>query len=88
MTTEREQDDECPACDTTIPGEWDPILHRFACATCSALWRRRPGRLVPDAAPRLPGTVPELELTTELPDAGLYPRPARTTRKRTWRGNA
>jgi len=29
----------CPACDTAIVGEWDPVLRRFYCPVCSAMWR-------------------------------------------------
>ena len=65
-----DQDHDCPACDSATPGEWDDVLRVFTCPTCSTTWRRRPrGRLVPRLTPRLPGTVPELELSTELPSA-------------------
>ena len=63
-----EQDRTCPACDTAALGEWDEVLRRFHCPTCSTPWRRRPGRLVPRYTPRLPYTAGPMTFDTELPD--------------------
>jgi len=66
--TDADRDRECPACSTAALGEWDDVLRVFVCSTCSATWRRRPGRLVPDVTPRLPGgTVPTMTLSSEWP---------------------
>jgi len=59
---------ECPRCDSAELGEWDPVLHVYVCPTCSATWRRPPGRLVPTVrARRLPGIERGLSLDNEWP---------------------
>jgi hypothetical protein len=41
----REPDDDrerdCPACDASTPGEWDPVLRVYVCPVCSSTWRQR-----------------------------------------------
>jgi hypothetical protein len=34
----------CPFCDASAPGEWDEVLHRFVCPTCSRTWVVKPPR--------------------------------------------
>jgi hypothetical protein len=68
MTNDRDR--ACPGCDSATLAEWDPVLHKFICSTCSTSWRRRPGRMVPaNQQPSLPG-IKTMSLDSELPDKG------------------
>lgn len=57
--SQRDREDECPDCDSSLPAEWDAALRVFHCPCCSATWRPR-GRHVPPppTAPPLPGLFP------------------------------
>jgi len=46
------RDDECPACDSSLPGEFDEVLNVFTCPCCSCTWKPRPRRVPPDVLDR------------------------------------
>ena len=38
-----DRDRECPGCDSSTLGEWDPVLRVFVCPVCCRTWTRPSG---------------------------------------------
>lgn len=52
-----DRDRDCPACDSSLPGEWDPVLRVFVCPVCAKTWRRRQRDDEPAQALSLPRLI-------------------------------